>query len=255
MKNTTRGLLALVMVIFVVSACNKFGELGSGSSSKNGKLNATTFKPLIYQPDSLLLVGAKATDSIRWTVTPAGYDSLVTNKNTAIIFFKKAGSYQVQVTDNGVKAATASFTVPDSVYHVTVPQIGYFPLTGDQITLVPSYHGSPDSSYVSFVAHTKNQYCLNGTLMYTDSLKNNTYGINFSNVAELSPCTIGTAPVSATINFTQTQPSLLANGTYPVSVSLNKVTYTGSMVVTTTGIAFNWNYSSGVLISPLQISK
>src|SRR6201986_4591752 len=134
MKNTTRGLLALVMVIFVISAIsayNKFGYLGSGGTSKSGQLSATTFKPEINQPDSLLLNGAKSTDSIRWTVTPAGYDSLVTKKNAAIIFFKKAGSYQVQVTDNGVAAAKGSFTVSDSVYKVA-PQINYVPLTGDQ---------------------------------------------------------------------------------------------------------------------------
>jgi len=247
MKNTTRGLLALVMVIFIISACTK-GDLGS----TKGQLNVTTYKPLINQPDTLLLVGAKATDSVRWNVTPAGYDSLVTKNNAAIVFFKKAGNYQVQVKDNGV-ITSASFTVSDSVYHPKV-QYNYVPITGN-ITLVPHFHSSPDSSYMVFVAQISSGYCGGSSLRYTDSLKNNTYGINFMNVAQPSTCAGGNGPLYAVINFTQTQPSLLTVGTYPFSVTLNSVTYTGSMVVSTTNITFNWNYNSGVLISPQQISR
>ncbi len=46
-----------------------------------------------------------------------------------------------------------------------------------------------------------------------------------------------------------------AQGTYQISVMVNQVNYQGSFTVTATGITFNWPYTSGVTISPLQVTK
>lgn len=250
MKNSIYGFLVFLFSIVIISACNKFGDL----TGKTGQLVATSYKVKINEPDSLLLVGAQATDSIKWSVSPAGYDSLVTKKNAGVIFFKKAGYYQVKVTDNGGLPATASITVSDSVYHSPVKYTTTL-LTGDQITLVPYFHSSADSSYIVLVAQTKNYYCGISRLVAADSLVNNKYSINFVDVVQPSPCVIGNSPIAAVINFTQNQPGHLANGTFPLSVSLNGTTYTGSIVVTTTTISFNWDYTSGVLIAPKQINR
>ncbi|MDF2433470.1 MAG: hypothetical protein JWP44_3101 [Mucilaginibacter sp.] len=250
MKNSIYGFLVLLFSIVIISACNKFGDL----TGKTGQLVATSYKVKINEPDSLLLVGAQATDSIKWSVSPAGYDSLVIKKNAAVVVFKKAGYYQVKVTDNGGLPATASITVSDSVYHKPVTYTTS-PLTGDQITLVPYYHNSADSSYISLVAQTKNYYCGISRLVVADSVINGKYGINFVKVVQPSPCVIGNSPISADINFTQNQPGHLANGTFPLSVTLNGTTYTGNIIVATSTISFNWNYTSGVLIARKQINR
>ena len=249
MKNLIYGTCALLLALFVVSACTK-GGLGGPA----GQLKASAYKVAINQPDSLLLNGAKTTDSVHWSVSPAGFDSIITKNNAALLFFKKAGTYQVTATDPPMAPATVSITVTDSVYH---PKTTYtnLPLTTDQITLVPYYHAFADSSYLSFVAQTHNYYCSNSQLTVADSLVNNHYGIHFLYVSQPDPCVLGQTPIAAVLNFTQNQPGLLPNGTYPLSVTLNGTTYTGTIVATSTTITFNWNYTSGVLISPKQINR
>ncbi len=64
-----------------------------------------------------------------------------------------------------------------------------------------------------------------------------------------------TSTISAGVNFTQNETKTLANGTYPLNVTLNGTTYTGSIVVATSSITFNWNYTAGVVITPKQISR
>jgi len=252
MKKSIYDLMTLVLLLFVISACNKYGDL---PGSSNGKLLASAYKVKINQPDTLLLSGAKSTDSVHWSVAPSGFDSLITQNNKALIFFKKAGIYKVSATDKGVTAST-SITVSDSVYYPGITY-NYIPLTGDQITLVPHFYNNPtaDSSYLSFVAQTQKSYCGTSRLSVADSLISGNYGIQFLYVIQPSPCVIGQSPVAATINFTQNLPGLLPNGTFPLSVTLNGATYTGSIVATSTTITFNWNYTSGVLIAPKQISR
>lgn len=252
MKNLIYGFLALSLVLLTISACNKYGSL---SDAKNGQLAASSYKVKIKQPDSLLLVGAKATDTTHWSIVPSGYDSIITKNNTALVFFKKSGSYLVKAKV-GTTTATASITVSDSIYN-SPSKYTTVPLTGDQITLVPHYYKSKtsDSTYLSFVAQTRNSYCSNGSLKFADSVVNNSYGIGFLNVVQPTQCTLGTTPIAANISFTQNQPNSLTNGTFPLNVTLNGITYTGSMVVTTTSISFNWNYNAGVLIAPKQVSR
>jgi hypothetical protein len=252
MKNLIYGIAALVLVFFAISACNKYGNLPGGT----GKLVASSYKVDINQPDSLLLSGAKTTDTVHWSVSPAGFDSIITKNNVAEIFFKKAGVYKVLAIDPPLSPASVSITVLDSVYR-PVTTYSYLPLTGDQITLVPHFYNNPtaDSSYLSFVAQTKKSYCGISKLVVADSLINNKYGVNFLYVSQPSPCVIGQSPIAAVINFTQNLPVSLPNGTFPLSVTLNNTTYTGSIVVTSSNITFNWNYTSGVIISPMQISR
>jgi len=252
MKNLIYGLFALTLAVVVISSCNKYGDL----AGQTGKLVASSYKVAIDQPDTLLLSGAKTTDTVHWSVTPAGFDSIITKNNVAEVFFKKAGVYTVRAIDAPMAPASVSITVLDSV-DKPVNTYSYLQLTGDQITLVPHFYNNPtaDSSYLSFVAQTKKPYCGTSKLVVADSLINNNYGIHFLYVSQPSPCIIGQSPIAAVINFTQNQPGVLPIGTFPLSVTLNGTTYTGSIVATSTTITFNWNYTSGVLISPLQINR
>jgi hypothetical protein len=249
MKKLTFGMILSLIAITLITACNKWELAG-----QSGKIIASAYKVRISQPDSLLLSGAKSTDSVSWSVTPAGADSLIKHGAAALVFFKKAGVYQVKAVDKNLPPASVSISVSDSVYHPPVQYI-YTPLTGDQITLVPHYVASGDSTYLSFVAQTKNNYCTTSHLQFTDSLINNKYGINFIRVLQFSPCPGGDTPIAAVINFSANQPAALLNGTYPLSVTLNDTTYNGSIVVNPTTINFNWSYTRRVLISPQQISR
>jgi hypothetical protein len=47
----------------------------------------------------------------------------------------------------------------------------------------------------------------------------------------------------------------LANGIYTIAANLNQVNYQGSLKVTDTYYTFTWNYTTGIIISPLQIKR
>ena len=236
--------------IFILAGCNKNGLLPT-----NGQLSASSLNAEIHQPDSLKLVGAGSADSVKWSINPAGFDSLITKNNTALVFFKKSGNYTVTAIDKGIPASI-TIKVNDSVYHAK-QQYVTVPLTGDQITLVPHYYKSQssDSTLVYFVAQTKNSYCGSGNINFADSVVNSIYNLGFISVTEPSPCVIGTSPIGTSIFFNIKQPQLLANGNYALTVTLNNTTYTGSFDVTSSNITFNWNYVAGVTISPKQISR
>ncbi len=46
-----------------------------------------------------------------------------------------------------------------------------------------------------------------------------------------------------------------ANGVYTFHVILNTAVYSGTLTVTDQNYTFNWPFSSGVTISPLQIAS
>jgi hypothetical protein len=150
---------------------------------------------------------------------------------------------------------TKSDTIPVTPTKTTYNTV---PLTGDQITLVPYYYKSQtaDSSYLYFIAQTHNYYCGTSTIEYTANIDaNSNFVVNFTDVSQPSPCTIGQLPLGQAINFNHSLPNTLPNGSFPLSVTLNGTTYNGSITATSTTITFTWNYTAGVLISPNQISR
>lgn len=253
MKTLIYFILSLVPAFFIIEGCNKVND-----ASLKGQLVASKSMVKINEPDSLELVGATTTDAFKWTVSPTGYDSLITSKNKALVFFKKSGTYTIQVSDNGATPVSKTITVNDSVYTTPSSTIT-LSLAGDQITLKPAYYKSAtaDSSYIYFTATTTNSYCNVNRLNFTygiDSL--NQYNFNFKNVIQNGTCTVSTAPlVSYAIKLIKSGSPVLADGTYPFNVILNGTTYTGTIAVSSTNIIFNWNYTSGVLVSPKQISR
>ncbi|MBB6109288.1 hypothetical protein SAMN05421821_104300 [Mucilaginibacter lappiensis] len=131
------------------------------------------------------------------------------------------------------------------------------PLTGDQITLAPGFSPSAvgDSVSISFNAHTTNLYCAHGTLQYQAIIDyNKNFSIDFFNVREPSICPVG-AKIPMVASPVLIRHANLANGNYPLKVTLNSTTYTGSITVTSANITFNWNYTSGVVISPKTLTR
>lgn len=251
MRRLAYCLLALLPAYFIIQGCNKAIDLPGAK----GQLVASKTELKINEPDALEMIGAAASDSIKWTVTPSGFDTLLTKNNTAAIVFTKAGTYTVKASVNGATPASVSITVNNDVY--TGPKLNnIIPLAGDQITLTPAVYKSAnaDTTYIYFTAKTANYYCSTNRLNYSKSLVNGTYSLNFVNVTQYTNCTGGTSNLQTGIAFKQTAPAL-SNGTYPLNVVLNGTTYTGSIAVSATNVIFNWNYTTGVMITPKQVNR
>ncbi|MDB5146035.1 MAG: hypothetical protein JWQ57_55 [Mucilaginibacter sp.] len=165
-----------------------------------------------------------------------------TKKNDAISDTKIAAS------KNPLKASgdTVVQTPPDTAQLVA--------LTGDKITLSPGYYAAGDSVGISFNAVTTNLYCSNGLLKFHNTLNaSNNFFIDFLHVQEPLVCHgTGDIPMAAAVHF---QSSYLTNGSHPLTVTLNGTTYTGSIVISASTIVFDWNYSSGVVISPKTLTR
>ncbi|MDB5009955.1 MAG: hypothetical protein JWQ06_744 [Mucilaginibacter sp.] len=268
MKNLAYSVLALCFALLIIQGCSK-GVL----SSLNGKLVASKSTLAANAVDSVLYVGASASDSIKWSVTPAGFNTLGLNKNLAIITFNKAGTYTVQATVNGGAPATTTITVtpatpitnpvPPVPADSVITQSGLVSLAGDQITLLPNYYKSKlgDTTYIYFTAETTKIYaCGNSVINFTKSLDaNNNFSLNFISVQQPagSACQKAAGAIATgIIPFMQnSQNPYMTPGVYPLTVTLNSITYTGSIVITTTDITFNWNYTSGVMIAPKHFSR
>ena len=146
MKKSTYALALIVAVIFTITGCGKDGKLNAPA----GQIAATYTRGKINQPDLMALSGADSTKVVNWSVSPTGQDSLITQRNIAKWFFKKAGTYIVSASQSGSAAANITITIIDSVY---VPTPYATPFTaGDQITLKPQYikSATSDSTYLSY---------------------------------------------------------------------------------------------------------
>jgi len=251
--------------VFTLNACKKGGY-------STERLEATHATIKIGQPDSLILINAATTDSIKWSVNPSGFNSIINWHNHAIVSFSKAGSYTVTTTVNGTGTYSYLITVTNDVYtppgQTTTPPPAsgaatHISIAGDQITLLAHYSKSlkSDSAYVYFNAQTTNTYpCSNSSLNYTHSLDaSNHFSIGFIDMYQpaTKDCTSGNTTItSPVIPFIQSvQSTTLANGTFPLTVTLNGTIYTGSIVVSATDVTFNWTYTSGVTITPQHFTR
>jgi hypothetical protein len=255
MKNLTYTMFALLLSVFVIGGCNKVGN----PVAVNGQLVASKTNVKIHELDSLVLVGANVTDSISWSVVPAGFNTLIKNHNKALVSFSKAGSYTVTASRTGKAPASAVINVADSVYNPS-DSSHVIPLKGDKITLLSGLYKSKlgDTSYIYFVAQSTKFYCPSSIINFTNSLDaSNNFSLNLINVKQSGTCAGPmTTIASQVIAFKQSkQNPYMVNGSYPLKVTLNDTTYTGNIVVSAASVNFNWNYTKGVLITPKQIAR
>jgi hypothetical protein len=199
----------------------------------------------------------------RWSVNPSANTWVTPAVNKSVILFSKPGAYTItanyfsdSTAPTPYDSSSSPVTVTDSVYndsavaHCNV--IAEIPITaGDQITLTPISYS--DTGLV-LLAHTQDMYGDNyPSLGFSESGSiGGGYSFAFSNVTEY-PCTTpasGPTPATGSLSFTG-----LSNGTYNLTISLNGANYQGMIVATDTDCTFSWNYSSGIIISPLQIQK
>jgi hypothetical protein len=254
MKNLTYMMFALLLVAFAIAGCKK----AENPIAVNGTLVASKLTVKVNEPDSLVLVGASA-DSIRWSVVPSGFNILATNHNKARVTFTKTGNYTVTASRTGKAPASVTIKVTDSVSNPTDTS-HVIPLKGDQITLLSGLYKSKlgDTSYIYFVAQSTKFYCPSSTINFTNSLDaNNNFSLNLINVQQSGTCAGPMGTISSRlIAFKQNpQHPYLVNGSYPLKVTLNDTTYTGSIAVSSAAVTFNWNHTKGVLITPKQIAR
>jgi hypothetical protein len=202
--------------------------------------------------------------AIKWSINPSlpsTWTSAEGNKSSFLVAtpgsYTITASYFADSTNVGAQAFDSSSNtviVSDSVYSdssvaicdalIEVPI-----LLNDQLTITPVSYS--DTGLALFV-HTQDTYANHyPTLNYgigSDSTVG--YEFEFGTITEY-PCgspTVSPTPASALLSLGAMTP-----GTFPFSVVLSGTVYTGSVVVTPSSCTFNWNYSSGVIISPLTI--
>ena len=260
MKNLSYRLLALVVfALIIISGCTK-----PGVSLTNLNLTATKYSLVAGHLDSLALTGTVATDSVRWVVTPAFYAPRQHGYNGYILSFSQAATYHVTAIVNGTDSASVNIVVSAAPPVTGGGSGGYTltPLTGDQIVLLTNFYQSAakDTSYVYLTAQSTNKYsCSNSTLAYNFNFTGSNFNLNFTgvNIPNGLGCTIGSGNTIATpiIMFRSPSSYAMPNGTYNLIVGLNGTTYTGTVVVTSTTVTYNWPYTSGVTVSRTVINR
>ena len=197
---------------------------------------------------------------IRWSVSPSSNSWLSSSSGKSVILFSNPGQYTVTAnyfSDSAAQvpsdSSSSPITVNDSLFTDTVAYCNVaesVPLvSGDQVMLTPL--NSLDTGLV-LLAHTQEFYPNVPVINYTiTSFGQGSYTFGFNSIEEF-PCYANNGPTPATTILYLGQ---LANGTYSLQFSLLGANYSGTLSVTNTDFSFTWNYTSGVLISPLEISK
>ena len=236
---------------------------------KNTVSTHTTTPPLILTlskssvklGEPLFVKAANSNNAtIKWSVTPAPTSITAQGTDKSVILFSHPGTYVVSVnyfTDSTMPPSlsdSTTVTVSDSVYNDSIVAhcnvIGVAPIdSSDQIMITPV---SFSDTGLVLLANTVNSYNSSPALTYLlPPVLAGEYEFIFNSVTEF-PCNANNGPSPATAVLSM---GALTPGTHPVIFKLLGVDYKGSVLVTDTGCTFTWPYTTGVVISPLQISK
>jgi hypothetical protein len=285
MKNPVYYFIILLVAASAIYGCTKTSlapipktKLASSNALDTSKLhlylNVSQPTTIVKRLDTITIIGIPVADTaatrINWIISdPADQYPMQTTKERYIVRFNKAGSYKFRALINGIDTIstivkvtdTASATPPiiKDTIPTPPPTFTSIPFTGDQITLIPNLYKSADTSYIYFVAQTTKTYsCANSKIYSSYSDANNKFSLDFISVVQPNGtgCLIGPSTLSQGIYYYQNyQNPYMVNGTYPLTVTLNGVTYTGNIIVSATAVTFDWNYTSGVVFSTKQISR
>ncbi|TSJ40416.1 hypothetical protein FO440_11700 [Mucilaginibacter corticis] len=255
MKKLTFTMLAAILAFFIIQGCNKDMQPVISAS----KIKAEKLEVKVGELDTFVYTGATNTDSVKWTITPIN-TSIGTKANVARIVFNKVGIYVVTAGKAGevpsriaIKVDPADPIIPP-VDTVKTPAdtTTYVPLTGDKITLSFSAGrnvNGGDTVVFNLSAITTNTYCSRGVLQYQYNRPTVNgvvgYKVDFLNVREPKVCSNTPDVPMAVSNIGGVR---LAVGSYPLIITLNGTTYTGSIVVSETQVTIDWNYTTGVVM-------
>jgi hypothetical protein len=262
MKNLILAAFAALMATFVLQGCEKARLADIG----DGKIKASKTEIEVYDLDTLFFTGAAATDSVKWTVTPANQNVIKIKGNAAVIYFFKIGTYSVSAQKlSGGVIQTITITVVPRKPPVFIPDAGttnttvvtttsdttqFETITGD-VQVGGGLWREPNTGkvVVNFSPRTVNTYCSKGIMQYTaviDASQN--FTLDLVNIREPKGCAGATAPNSTSGGSQVFKNKLLDNGTHQLKITLNGVTYIGTIVITATTMTVNWPYTSGVIV-------
>jgi hypothetical protein len=251
-------------------ACDKnaspaSGTKTSGTSGATLTLSATRVQkgaPLIATVDNT------AAENIRWTVTPATAAHITTGNGQAMILFAQAGTYQIKASyvsgADSADSATCPITVSDTVYTPVPPSTtDTTSLAGVGIMLTPSLDSI---GRLVLLAQSTIVYNCFPTFVWSVSqgqfdssaVDNGEISLIFYEVistATGSGCDGAQNPATAYLFPEQYLTGPPGAGTYPITAMVNQTLYQGTYTVTATGFSFNWPYTSGVTISPIQLHQ
>jgi hypothetical protein len=250
-----------VLSFCVLLACTKnVHHDGTGTSSTSLSLSGSSVKrgePLVATAP------AGISSAIKWSVSPSSLAHVTTGSGQAMFLFAGSGTYHVTASypsadGKSTDSATSPITVSEETYTGPTNYGDTVDLAGDQVSLTPI--SDPTHGLVLLAQSTKKYNCLPTFIGWSLAGPDLSTGISlkFWKVAEgdiygKGDCNGGTNQAASYLFFAQPQP--FANGAYPFSVTLNNVTYQGTLTVTDQSFAFSWSYDSGVTISPKQISR
>jgi hypothetical protein len=262
MKIIIKAFFSFCLLAAFVVACKK----DNSASTTTNKSTLTLSKSSVKMGEPLVVATNETGSNLftKWSVTPAVNTWISSSNNKTVILFSSPGAYIVtasyftdSVSPIPYDSSSSPVTVTDSVYNDSVVSCNLLtqvPINnGDQITLTPISYS--DTGLV-LLAHTQQTYGTYypslGNVQLTDSA-DGVYVFGFGTVTQY-PCsnssTNGPTPATGILSFAG-----LSNGTHNITIALNSVTYQGTLLVTDTDCTFTWNYSSGIIISPLQIQK
>jgi hypothetical protein len=258
-----KNLITVLIVIMCISvlSCNKNSAKGPASTGSTtavlslSQSQVSKGEPLIAS----LPTGITAT-AVKWWVNTNTPTHITPSNGQALILFSSNGVYRVTAAYSTADSsysdtATASVAVNDSTYSPPPPaNTDTSSLSGDLITLTPSFDSLGN---LIFTAQTANSYGCEPylvSLIYGSPAPGGPIKINFYEVISdnTGNCN-GIANPATAFEFTTT--ANWSNGAYPLSVNMGTNSYTGSLTIAGGSYSFTWNYSSGVVISPLQVNK
>lgn len=261
--------LALLSVL-LYSGCNKRAIppagidtviLASHTGVIAGRLDVSLTRVQLGQP-LIATLHPTAVFPIRWSAQRPSMSHVTPADRQAMFLFEQPGYYYIMADALGIDIASVTDSsyvtiyVTDTIYKPTGPAQDTLSLTGDQVSLTPTLDSNAN---LILLAQTKNTYGCLPNLVYSISTgSNGTGGISilFQEVVSNGPgnCTEVMNPASAYV-FPPSPTSQWPDGSYPLSVSLNGVVYTGTLTITDKSYSVSWNYTSGVTFSSTQINK
>jgi hypothetical protein len=248
------------ILFLMVTSCAKDPQVSSTGTKPTLTLSKTDVK--VAEPLLASTSGQSSGSIVHWATSNNGHVGTSVTTDSASLVFTSPGAYTVTAyyfTPMGIAPYDSSFanvTVNDSIYNntpVSVPgcdadTIKYL-LPNDELTITPILS---DSGLV-FVGTSKFIYSNSAFLYASGNLTGagGKYEGDFDSTLNYV-CYGSSIPGNAysIVSFAHG-----SNGTFDLTFRLNGVSYAGSFTLSDTGINIVWNYTSGIIISPLTVSK
>ena len=242
-------------------ACNK--STSSQSTPNTSPLTLTLSDQSVKKGQPLLvsLPQGVSSSAVKWSISPDSAARLTAGANGASILFFKAGSYKISAnyatgSDSARRdSCYGTVVVSDTVYVPPTPVSPAYDTTvvdRDTLTLTPM----SDTSDLILIAQSSRRYgCLPYYIYSVTAGMNTGISLQFPWVVTNHVNACGAAGPAVSALFLQNNIKGWPNGTYPFSVTYSGGTYTGSLTITDSDYTFTWNYTTGVIISPLHIKR